>query len=74
MQYDCLLDASELPCPLPLVKAKKILRSMQSGQVLQVISTDSASKADFQAFARQTAHTLLDNWEQEGRFYFLIQV
>ncbi|WP_143890730.1 sulfurtransferase TusA family protein [Tepidimonas alkaliphilus] len=59
MQIDRELDARGLNCPLPILKAKKALAEMTSGQVLKVIATDAGSVRDFQAFARQTGNELL---------------
>ncbi|MCX7663620.1 MAG: sulfurtransferase TusA family protein, partial [Tepidimonas fonticaldi] len=53
------LDARGLNCPLPILKAKKALAEMTSGQVLKVIATDAGSVRDFQAFAKQTGNELL---------------
>lgn len=60
MQVDKELDARGLNCPLPILKAKKALTELQSGQTLRVISTDAGSLRDFQAFAKQTGNELLD--------------
>jgi tRNA 2-thiouridine synthesizing protein A len=54
------LDTRGLNCPLPILKAKKALAEMTSGQVLKVVSTDSGSVRDFQAFARQTGNELVE--------------
>lgn len=54
MQIDKELDARGLNCPLPILKAKKALSDMQSGQTLRVVATDAGSVRDFQAFAKQT--------------------
>ncbi|MGA0992083.1 MAG: sulfurtransferase TusA family protein, partial [Burkholderiaceae bacterium] len=54
MAADKEVDARGLNCPLPILKAKKALADMQSGQVLQVLSTDQGSVRDFAAFAKQT--------------------
>ena len=54
------LDTRGLNCPLPILKAKKALSDMQAGQLLRVVSTDAGSTRDFQAFARQTGHELVD--------------
>ena len=54
------LDTRGLNCPLPILKAKKALAEMLSGQLLRVVSTDSGSTRDFQAFARQTGNDLVD--------------
>ncbi|MFN3610947.1 Sulfurtransferase TusA [Tepidimonas fonticaldi] len=59
MQIDRELDARGLNCPLPILKAKKALAEMTSGQVLKVIATDAGSVRDFQAFAKQTGNELL---------------
>jgi tRNA 2-thiouridine synthesizing protein A len=60
MQVDKELDARGLNCPLPILKAKKALAELQSGQTLRVISTDAGSLRDFQAFAKQTGNELLE--------------
>ena len=60
MNIDQELDTRGLNCPLPILKAKKALSAMQSGQVLRVTATDSGSVRDFQAFARQTGNELLE--------------
>jgi len=54
------LDTRGLNCPLPILKAKKALATLASGELLKVISTDSGSVRDFQAFARQTGHELVE--------------
>jgi len=60
MQIDRELDARGLNCPLPILKAKKALAEMQSGQTLRVLATDTNSVRDFQAFAKQTGNELLE--------------
>ena len=59
MNIDKELDTRGLNCPLPILKAKKALAEMTSGQLLKVVSTDSGSTRDFQAFARQTGNDLV---------------
>ena len=59
MQFDTDIDTSGMHCPLPILKAKKALAAMQSGQVLRVTTTDPGAERDFEAFARQTGNTLL---------------
>lgn len=54
------LDTRGLNCPLPILKAKKALTDMQSGQLLRVVATDAGSLRDFQAFAKQTGNELVD--------------
>lgn len=68
MQVDRELNARGLNCPLPLMKAKKALSEMQSGQVLRVVATDSGSMPDFLAFAKQAGHEMLAQL-QEGKEY-----
>jgi tRNA 2-thiouridine synthesizing protein A len=60
MQIDRELDTRGLNCPLPILKAKKALAEMESGQVLRVVATDTGSLRDFAAFAKQTGHALLE--------------
>ena len=60
MQIDQELDTRGLNCPVPILKAKKALTGMQSGQLLKVISTDQGSLRDFAAFAKQTGNELLE--------------
>jgi TusA-related sulfurtransferase len=60
MQIDKEIDTRGLNCPLPILKAKKALAELYSGQVLKVVSTDAGSVRDFQAFAKQTGNELLD--------------
>ena len=71
--FDQELDASGLNCPLPILRAKKTLGTMSSGEVLRVIATDAGSVKDFEAFAKQTGHALLDSREQDGKYYFLLK-
>lgn len=65
MNADLELDARGLNCPLPILKAKKALAGMESGQLLKVICTDAGSVRDFQAFAKQTGNELLQQ-DQTG--------
>ncbi len=60
MQVHQELDTRGLNCPLPILKAKKALNEMASGQLLKVVSTDAGSVRDFQAFARQTGNDLVE--------------
>ncbi|MCY1373186.1 Sulfur carrier protein TusA [compost metagenome] len=60
MHADKELDARGLNCPLPILKARKALADMHSGQTLKVISTDAGSVRDFQAFAKQTGNELME--------------
>ncbi|GAB3650587.1 sulfurtransferase TusA family protein [Ramlibacter alkalitolerans] len=60
MQIDKEIDTRGLNCPLPILKAKKALTELQSGQLLRVVSTDGGSVRDFQAFAKQTGNELVE--------------
>ena len=60
MQIDKEIDTRGLNCPLPILKAKKALAEMLSGQLLRVVSTDPGSNRDFQAFSKQTGNELLE--------------
>jgi TusA-related sulfurtransferase len=59
MQIDQEIDTRGLNCPLPILKAKKALAGMESGQLLKVVATDTGSTRDFQAFAKQTGNELV---------------
>lgn len=73
MQFDKELDASNLACPLPIVKTKKALSTMSSGQVLRVIATDSGSETDMPLFAEQTGNTLLQQSHKDGQYVFFLK-
>ena len=64
--YD--LDLSGLECPLPILKTKKKLNEILSGDIVNIICTDPGSQRDFEAFARQTGHQLIES-NQEGNFF-----
>jgi tRNA 2-thiouridine synthesizing protein A len=66
------LDVKGLNCPLPILRAKKALTGMSSGQVLRVVATDPGSVKDFAAFCRQTGNPLLSSEETVSAFTFLI--
>jgi tRNA 2-thiouridine synthesizing protein A len=61
-----VVDAQGLVCPLPILKAKKALSTLQAGEVLAVITTDRNAIKDFQAFCRQTGNSLLSQQQAEG--------
>jgi tRNA 2-thiouridine synthesizing protein A len=70
MQFDRELDVKGLNCPLPILRTKKTLAEMTSGQVLRVMATDPSAVKDFQAFAKQTGNPLLANAETDQVFEF----
>ncbi len=67
------LDTRGLNCPLPILKAKKALADMDTGQLLKVTSTDPGSMRDFQAFARQTGNELVEQASELGEFIHLLR-
>ncbi len=73
MNFDKELDACGLNCPLPILRSKKTLNEMSSGQVLKIIATDPGSVKDFAAFAKQTGNELLSSTEDGGKYTFFIK-
>ena len=73
MNFDKELDARGLNCPLPILRAKKALNEMQTGQVLKIVATDPGSVKDFQAFAKQTGNDLLSQAEANKEFTFFLK-
>lgn len=73
MNFDVELDARKLACPLPILRAKKSLSQMTSGQVIRIVATDNGSPKDFEEFCRQTGNALLSSLKQDGEFIFLIR-
>ena len=67
------LDTRGLNCPLPILKAKKALAEMLSGELLRVVSTDPGSMRDFQAFARQTANELVQQNSSADEFIHVLR-
>ncbi|HRQ15321.1 MAG TPA: sulfurtransferase TusA family protein [Promineifilum sp.] len=73
MNFDKELDTRGLSCPLPIVKTKKALNGMNAGEVLKVVSTDSGSVKDMQAFATQTGNPLLSSETEGKEFVFYLR-
>jgi tRNA 2-thiouridine synthesizing protein A len=73
LQIDREVDAKGLNCPLPVLRTKKALNDMASGQVLRILATDPGSVRDFEAFCRQTGNQLLQQREEDGVFVFLLK-
>ena len=73
MEMQRELDARGLNCPLPILKAKKALAEMASGDLLRVISTDAGSVRDFQAFARQTGNELVEQDSTSGDYVHVLR-
>lgn len=73
MQVDQEVDTRGLNCPLPILKAKKALATMQSGQLLKVVATDTGSMRDFQAFAKQTGNELVEQQAVGDEFIHILR-
>jgi tRNA 2-thiouridine synthesizing protein A len=73
MNFDKELDARGLNCPLPILRTKKALADLQSGQVLKVLATDPGAVKDFEAFSRQTGHQLLHHAAEQKEFTFFMK-
>ena len=73
MMADQELDVRGLNCPLPILKTKKALNTMQAGQTIHVLATDPGSMLDFKAFAAQTGNELLESSEAGGVYSFVIK-
>jgi len=73
MQFDKEVDARHLNCPLPILRCKKALNELAPEQVLKIMATDPGAKKDFDAFCRQTGHSLQYQQEVEGVFTFWIR-
>jgi tRNA 2-thiouridine synthesizing protein A len=67
------VDARGLNCPLPILRAKKALADMSSGQILKVLATDPGSQRDFAAFAKQTGNEIVEVTTQDKTFTFLMR-
>jgi tRNA 2-thiouridine synthesizing protein A len=73
MQIDKELDTRGLNCPLPILKAKKALTEMQTGQLLRIVATDAGSTRDFQAFAKQTGNELVEQQTEGADFIHVLR-
>ena len=70
---DQVLDANGLNCPLPILKAKKALKTLEGGKTLEIQSTDPGSVADFAAFCRTTGNEMVEQSEEGGVWTYLIR-
>jgi tRNA 2-thiouridine synthesizing protein A len=73
MEHDKELDARGLNCPLPILRARKALNEMSSGQVLRIVATDPGSVKDFEAFAKQTGNALLGQSANDKEYTFFMR-
>jgi len=71
--FDVELDTSGMNCPLPVLKARKALSEMSSGQRLHLIVTDPGAKKDIPAFCKMTGNPLIDTNDQEGKIHFFLE-
>ena len=73
MDFDLEVDARGLACPLPILRTKKALATMLTGQVLHILATDPGSVKDFEAFSRQTGNELLEHTQNDKDFEFFMK-
>ncbi len=73
MKSDLVLDATGLACPMPIVKTKKAIDTLASGQTLEVRATDKGAQSDLTAWARSTGHELVQSTEDNGIYTFWIK-
>jgi len=73
MQFDKELDTRGLNCPLPILRTKKALTDLTSGQVLKIVATDPGAAKDFQAFSKQTGNALLSSTTEGNEFVFFMR-
>lgn len=73
MNADKVLDVKGLACPMPIVKTKKAINELESGQVLEIHATDKGAKNDLTAWAQSTGHELVQSEEDNGVFKFWIK-
>ncbi|WP_147554270.1 sulfurtransferase TusA family protein [Bacillus testis] len=73
MKADKIVDAKGLACPMPIVRTKKAMDGLESGQMLEVQTTDKGAKNDLTAWAKSSGHELVDSSEQDGILTFWIR-
>ena len=73
-EFDAELDASNLACPLPIIKAKKAVAALDVGQIIKITATDPGSVKDFSAFCSQTGHKLISTTESDGVYTYFIKI
>jgi tRNA 2-thiouridine synthesizing protein A len=73
LQVDLEVDARGLNCPLPILRAKKGINTLNTGQVLQIIATDPGSVKDLEAFCKQTGNQMLESSQQNGEYHFKLR-
>lgn len=73
IKVDLVVDTKGLSCPMPMLKTKKTIKKIDSGQVLEVVGTDPGSKNDIPEWCSKSGHELLGNSEEAGVFHFFIK-
>ena len=73
INIDIILDTSGLECPMPLLKTKEAMKLLKEGQVVKIISTDPSSVIDFEVYSRQTSHKLLQSWQEDSKYIYLVR-
>jgi tRNA 2-thiouridine synthesizing protein A len=73
MNADKVLDAKGLACPMPIVKTRKAIKEIETGQILEVQTTDKGAKSDLTAWAKSTGHELVESKEENDVFTFWIK-
>lgn len=73
LQEDTVLDARGLLCPMPIVKTAKLMKTLSSGQLVKLVTTDRGSLADVPAWARSTGNELVESYRENGEFIFYIR-
>jgi tRNA 2-thiouridine synthesizing protein A len=73
LNADLEVDARGLNCPLPILRAKKGINTLDSGQVLKIVATDPGSVKDLEAFCKQTGNEMLESSQQNGEYHFNIR-
>lgn len=73
MEANKVLDATGMACPMPIVKTKKAIEEINSGEVLEIHATDKGAESDLTAWAKSGGHELLENTEEDGVFKFWIK-
>lgn len=73
MTADKVLDAKGLACPMPIVKTRKEMKDLETGQIPEILATDKGAKADMTAWAKSGGHELLDTQEEDGVLKFWIK-
>lgn len=68
-----ILDTCGLHCPIPIMQTKKEISKLTNGGRLLVVATDPSYNLDCRVFIKQTGHILLNSWQEDGKFYYLLQ-